>query len=122
MVNYDEEAEMTRYVWENYSQLMTEFERRVGLAIVGRMKAASTDHPQLSKMLDKRWGSFGDPDVDAALADGPEVFRRRTAHRLLAERASDILTNRCPSCGRMVRTPKARQCFWCGFDWHERCL
>jgi hypothetical protein len=122
MVNYDDEAEVTRYIWENYSLLMTEFEQRVGLAIVGRAKAASTDHPQMSRMLDKRWGKAGDPDFESALADGPDAFRRRVAHRLLIERANEILINRCPTCDRIVRTPKAKQCFWCGFDWHDRCL
>src|SRR4051794_32000310 len=25
----------------------------------------------------------------------------------------------CPHCGRLLRNPKARQCFECGTDWHD---
>jgi hypothetical protein len=53
-----------------------------------------------------------------ALADGVEVFRRRVCRRVLAERGAEVFVNRCPTCRRVVRTPQARQCLWCGFDWH----
>jgi hypothetical protein len=26
---------------------------------------------------------------------------------------------RCPACNRVLRTPEAKQCFWCGHDWHK---
>ena len=26
----------------------------------------------------------------------------------------------CPKCGRPLRSPRARQCFHCGADWHEK--
>jgi uncharacterized OB-fold protein len=42
------------------------------------------------------------------------------AERLLREHANEIVINRCPACGRIVATPKARQCLWCGHDRHAR--
>ena len=44
------------------------------------------------------------------------------AARLIAEieqrfRDGTYPINRCPSCNRIVRTPQARQCFWCGHEW-----
>ena len=120
MLEYDEDTEMTRYIWDNYSQLMTDFERRVGLAILGRTKAAaSKNHPHSARILDERWGRKGDSDIDAALAEGAEAFRRRVANRILTEHQDAVIMNRCPSCGRIARTPQARQCFWCGLDWHK---
>jgi len=118
-MDYDDEAVLTHYVWEHYQGLMTEFERRVGIAIIGRAKATSSSSPPMARMLNERWGGANDPEVEAALAEGPEAFRRRICRRLLGERGSEVLVNRCPSCGRVVRTPQARQCFWCGHDWHE---
>ena len=32
---------------------------------------------------------------------------------------SAAFVNRCPACNRVVRTPEAKQCFWCGHDWHK---
>lgn len=119
MDEYDEDRELTRYVWDHYQRLMTEFECCVGRAIIGRAKAAASESEQMAEALNRVWGAVNDSEVEAALAEGPEEFRRRVRDRLLSECAADVFVNRCPNCGRVVRTPQARQCFWCGFDWHE---
>jgi hypothetical protein len=118
-VDYDEDRELTRYVWDHYQRLFTEFEWRVGRAIHGRTKAAMSTSPEMAGALNRLWGAVGDAEVETALADGFEAFRRRVRDRLLAEHGAAVFVNRCPSCGRVVRTPQARQCFWCGFDWHS---
>jgi hypothetical protein len=116
-VEYEEDRELSRYIWDCFSHLMTDFERRVGLAIIGRQKAANAGADATQPLM-ARWGQTDDPEVNAALSDGPETFRRRVSSRVLAEAAGEVFVNRCPRCNRVVRTPKARQCFWCGFDWH----
>jgi hypothetical protein len=116
-MEYDEDRELTRYVWDHFQHRMTDFERRVGLAIIGRQKAvnagADAAHPLMT-----RWGRTDDTEVNAALAGGSEGFRRLVRSRVLAEAGDEVIVNRCPRCSRVVRTPRARQCFWCGFDWH----
>jgi hypothetical protein len=107
-MEYEDAAELTRYVWDHYERLMTAFEQRVGRAIIWRMKKATS--PRLSGQ--------DDPEINAALVDGPEAFRRLACRRVLAEHGADVFINRCPRCDRVVRTPQARQCFWCGHDWH----
>lgn len=47
-----------------------------------------------------------------------EAFRR-VGERVLREDHDLSFVNRCPRCGRIVRTSKARQCMWCHHDWHE---
>lgn len=117
-MRYDDGSELTRYIWNNYEHLMTAFERRVGRAILARQKAAAVEGEAMKRMLSKRWGLIGDPEVDSALAAGPEPFRRSVGKRILLE-CGDVIVNRCPQCGRVVRTPRARQCLWCGHDWHS---
>jgi hypothetical protein len=111
-MEYDDESELTNYVWRHYFHLMTYFEYRVGVALRLRLKGGAP----AKHVLNKRYSG---PEIDAALAEGPEAFRRRVCRRLLADRGGEVLINRCPGCGRVVRTPQARQCFWCGHDWHE---
>jgi hypothetical protein len=120
LVEYDEEGELTRYVWNHYQRLMTEFERRVGRAIISREKASASQSPQMQAAVSRLWGAIDDPEVSAALADGPQSFRRRVCERLLSESGAEVFVNRCPTCARVVRSPQARQCFWCGFDWHSQ--
>jgi hypothetical protein len=117
-VNYDEDEELTRFVWDYYGQLMTEFERRVGWAHLAEGKAAA-GHTTVAEFILRRHGIADDPEAKAALADGVDAFRRRVCRRLLAEHGAEIHVNRCAKCMRVARTPKARQCFWCGFDWHD---
>ncbi len=118
-MEYDEGRELTRYVWDNYQHLFTEFEFRVGRAILGRAKAATSNSPQMAALLNLRMGAVGDTVVETALAGGPEAFRRRVRDRLLSEHGTEAFINRCPRCERVVGTPLARQCFWCSFDWHN---
>jgi hypothetical protein len=118
-VDYDEDRELTRYVWDHYQRLLTEFEWRVGRAIQGRAKAALSKSLEMAAALNRHWGAVGDAEVEAALSDGPEAFRRQVRDRLLAEHESAMFINRCPRCQRVVRTPSPHQCFWCGFDWHS---
>src|SRR5262249_33724063 len=117
MPEYDDEAEVTRFVWDHYQRLMTAFERRVGAAIIGRLMAASASGAMAAGILEKL-GEVGEPEIEAALAEGLESYRRRIARRLLQERGPELNLNRCPRCNCVTRTPKARQCFWCSHDWH----
>ena len=116
-MKYDDERELTRYVWDYYGRLMTPFEQRVGWAHLAEGKGAA-GHPEVATFIVRRHGIAGDPEAEAALAGGVGAFRRRVCRRVLAEHGAEVFVNRCPSCERVVRTPQARQCFWCGFDWH----
>ena len=119
-MNYDEELELIDYVWRYFSHLMTDFEQQVNHASIGRRKVAACDHPTMSRMLNDRWARPDDRAINSALAAGEEQFRSRVAHRVLAEQKDQAFVNRCPNCGRLVRTPWAKQCFWCGQDWHAK--
>jgi hypothetical protein len=99
---------------------MTDFERQVGKAIIGRAKAEASSDPRMAAMLGQRWGGADDASINAALQDGADVFRRQVRNRLLETYADQIFINRCPICQRIVRTPKARLCVWCGHTWYEQ--
>ena len=119
-MEYDDDSILTMYIWNHYQPLMTDFERLVGKAIIGRQKATHCSSPQQAAMLQRGWGLVDDPAVNAALHDGAEVFRRQVRDRLLEAHGGQIFVNRCPACHRIVRTPKARLCVWCGHTWYEQ--
>jgi predicted RNase H-like HicB family nuclease/predicted RNA-binding Zn-ribbon protein involved in translation (DUF1610 family) len=113
---YDEESELERYIWGYCRHLMTDLERRAdGVALV-RAKTRpgrEEDVPLLLNMFEVTDG----PDVELALSAGWEALRRSIFHRIVTEWGETII-NRCPRCRRIVKTPSARQCLWCGHDWH----
>jgi hypothetical protein len=59
-----------------------------------------------------------DPSVLGLTADGFEAFELRTTARILRERAAEVRFNLCPRCDKLARTPTAKQCRHCGYDWH----
>ncbi|PQO47237.1 hypothetical protein [Blastopirellula marina] len=113
---YDESAELTHYVWHNYSQLAEDWERHAMRGFAAREKSIAADEPQ--RRLLAKWSASDDPRVIAALQLPPAEFRRRTAVRIVEDHPNEAIVNRCPQCDRIVRTPAAQQCFWCGHDWH----
>jgi hypothetical protein len=117
-MNYDEDRVLTNYVCEHYSRYMTPLERGMMNAILLQQKMQLTQSSALrQKLLELH--QVSKEDYEAALVDGPEQYRRQVRNRLIAEHRSDVFINRCSQCQRVVRTPEARQCFWCGFDWHS---
>ena len=119
MKSYDDEDELTTYVWNHYARFLTPVEAKAGWAVHADAKARFGS-AQAAEFIWKRHKLADDPAVMGALADGVEAFRRRTARRVLRDHASEVFVNRCPKCNRVVRTPKAQQCLWCGHDWHPR--
>lgn len=117
-MEYDEDTQLTRYVWNHCYRFMTELELRVGRAISGREQAAFAKSPVHAEFLRERYGEMNDADINAALSDGAEAFRLRVRDRILSEHETGAFVHRCPICKRVLRTPEAQQCFWCGLDWH----
>lgn len=58
-----------------------------------------------------------DAKADALVALGEEVLNQQIAERLFTHHKDQIL-NTCPRCEKLARTPLAKQCRHCGFDWH----
>ena len=117
-MNYNEQQVLTDYVWQNYPELLTDFEHSVGRAIREQTPARKSSSPRPApQRADSCWN---DPHVAAALAEGAEAYRRRVRDRLLQTHPERIAIARCPQCHRIAARPASRVCFWCGHDWHEK--
>ena len=114
---YDEDRELTTYIWNNYFQLLTPKESLGSKAMLATDKAESSS-PSMRRLIRERYGHIDDPEVAYMFTDGTEAFRDRVRDRILRECGDEIIVNRCSECSKIVRTPKAQQCFWCGHDWH----
>ncbi len=58
---------------------------------------------------------IGDEKTDELVALGKEKLSNKIAERLLKENSG--IVNKCPNCGKLARTPKAKQCRYCGHSW-----
>lgn len=111
---YDEELELDRYVNNHYRSLMTPFEVHGQKSAGPADKSCSTTIREVVRI---RWDAETDPAVAAAHAQSFEAFRRAIRIRLMRDHAADITVNRCPKCQKVLRTPRAKRCLWCGHFW-----
>ncbi|WP_223788304.1 hypothetical protein [Marinicella meishanensis] len=109
---YDDEKELNRYVLGYYTGLLTRIES-LGLA------AASAKSEKMIDMLRQKWGAQNNPEVVEALSQGIERFRTTVRNRILTEHADEVFINRCPECKKLVATPRAQLCLWCGHIWKD---
>lgn len=114
---YDDDRELTRYIWRNYLRFLSPEESLAYKALLGTVKA-ETATPKMRRRLREHWGHVDDPDVVSMFADGSDAFRDRVRDRILRDHSDAILINRCSECSKIVVTPEARQCLWCGHNWH----
>ena len=119
----DHEPELVWYVVKYYDHLMTVPERLANRHLMGAMKAThGRSGVEAQAEARNAWSFAGlmsnEPEVLSLAANGYEAFIQRTAARILEEQSGEIFFNRCPKCGRLARTPQARQCRFCGHDWH----
>jgi hypothetical protein len=58
------------------------------------------------------------PKVAELVKDGFESFKHRVVTRIYNEHKAELDLNLCPKCGKVTRTPNAKQCRFCYYDWH----
>lgn len=116
---YDEAFALRAFVARHCRHLMTPLERRVTEYTAPLTSdATSAKVRRLHAMCEERDGHVEDEDVLAAFSEPMEVRKQNAVERVIREHYDELPLNRCPVCDRLARTPTARQCLWCGHDWH----
>ncbi len=115
--------EIANYVIHFHSSLMTDVESKARAHLVATMKATkgrsdeqaqhqARSHPGFSKWI------ASDELVLQLAKDGYQNFQLQTAARILRDSGDKVFFNLCPACGKLARTPTAKQCRHCHHDWH----
>jgi ribosomal protein S18 acetylase RimI-like enzyme len=116
--------EVAHYIVRFHDHLMTDVELRAQYHLIAAMKATRGRSDQAAQTEARRHRAFSphlsnEPDVLALAADGFEAFELRTAKRIFEEFPAGVVFNCCSKCGELANTPTARQCRFCGYDWHD---
>ncbi|MAT13854.1 MAG: hypothetical protein CMJ46_01125 [Planctomyces sp.] len=116
---YDETIELTEYIWRNYSQFLTTAEARAASTLLLQDKLR-TARPPVAHALREQIKKWESEETHILLRDDRELFRKKTADRICLEHTDEVVILRCPDCDKIVATPRAHQCLWCGHDWHTQ--
>ncbi|MBI1286031.1 MAG: hypothetical protein GC178_00470 [Flavobacteriales bacterium] len=112
------DQETAHYIVEHYRSLMIEKEKRAQRHHFSTVKIGDEASEARQRVYQKMFWLSNDPEILALLDGGYERFEIHTASRILSEHEDEVFLNHCPKCGRLARTPKAKQCRYCGNDWH----
>ncbi len=115
-LKYDESEVLAQYLWHNYSYLLPQEFHAAWKAVALRAKGHESEADRLGEEIRQQ----ANPDLGSLLNFEPAEFQRLAVKDLLQTHPSEVAINRCPECTRIVRTPRARLCLWCGYSWHER--
>jgi hypothetical protein len=114
LVDYLIREHSNKLVWPTMSTLrpFMDFEKLAAMpdeSVRERMRAV---------MIRAGWLSSGAVEALVLCEDGTSAAREQIAQKIYDEHGGEALLNKCPRCHRLARTAKAKQCRYCGYDWH----
>ena len=110
------DTETVDYIIRYFSNLMTDDEK---LALKNQMyMSKSSDNTTLRNIMIKRKWINNSPQTTTFLKDGYETFKINIVKRIMNEIPEKVFFNNCPKCGKLARTPQAKQCRFCSYNWH----
>jgi hypothetical protein len=135
---YDEHRELMVYVWQNYPDISnplqcTHSEEEICQRLPGDLQKECSQYLKAkSDALDEDIPGLGPAfeTSDSLPEMSPELHAAYTA--AFFELQYEAFTEQfrphearvhiacCPKCDKILASPLARQCFWCGHDWHEK--
>lgn len=113
------EKDKIRYILNYHSSLMTKEENIAWRHWSTTFKMEGSTPKQIAsrtKLSLKKGWMTEDSSILKLLENGIDEFERNVAERI--DKENIIKYNNCPNCERLTRTPKAKQCRYCKFDWH----
>lgn len=112
-----EKTDLEQYIVIHFHELLTIEEKAAYKHHLTSLKAENANNAKYGEMLMSKWGTTN-PDALELLEGGYNSFKKKVATRILNEVPDKVFINNCPKCGELARTPKAKQCRFCGYDWH----
>jgi hypothetical protein len=111
--------ETANYILINYWELLTLSEKRALKHHRHSLKLQDLPDGELrTKMyLRNQWLS-NEPEILKQLDGGYVQFTLNCAERIFRGNPDKVFFNLCPKCEKLARSPLAKQCRFCGFDWH----
>jgi len=107
-----------QYIINYYTQFFTDHESKAHrhLMSLEKLGEVNEDDNRLTAYKKMEWIS-SDPIVLDLIKNGAEEFYKKTANRIVNDNGEIELFNNCPNCGKLARTPKAKQCRFCENKW-----
>lgn len=117
-IKYEEQSELTKYVWRSFRHLMNSDELLAdnAFSVEAKIKGSHGSGPQF--LVEERNRYQSNAYVQQALRLGYDGFQDSVRDRMMRDMPESFFVSRCQACQRIVATSEAKQCLWCGENWH----
>jgi coproporphyrinogen III oxidase-like Fe-S oxidoreductase len=113
--------ELSKYIVNYFTDLLTDKEKLGLKHLKSKYKIEHSDNKDNIEQRVQAYKKMGwlteDKEILDLVRGGEEELDRKIADRILENHRDKVFINNCPSCGRLARTPFARQCRHCGHNW-----
>jgi hypothetical protein len=117
MENKELYQELAAYIWD-YCSRLTEDEQIAWRHNRASERLAHGNKIGFHKYQNQEQELSKDENVLKLLENGFEHFKNAVVTRIWNEHKDELELNLCPKCKKIARTPLAKQCRFCGHDWH----
>ncbi|WP_199174569.1 hypothetical protein [Flavobacterium sp. 9] len=115
------DTQTAKYIINYFPNLLTDLERKAirHNSSIYKLENATSHNANLIKVYKEKGWLTSDQNVLDLLGGGYKEFELNVANRILAQNPDKVFFNNCPKCNQLSRTPYARQCRFCGHNWHN---
>lgn len=118
------DTETVKYIITYFSNLFTAEERIAmkhshHLIKIGYENGNPAINDHVKQIYIRNGWLTEDESILDLLKGGQDNFELNIANRILKQHPDKVFFNLCPVCNRLARTPQAKQCRYCGHDWHK---
>jgi hypothetical protein len=113
------DKETAKYIITYFFNLLSDKEKFAWKHQSSILKLEDNDNPNLLEMYKRKGWITNDKEVLDLLIFGNDQFELNTAKRVLEKYPDKIFLNKCPKCNKLARTPNAKQCRFCDYNWHN---
>ncbi len=113
------DIEKAEYIINYFSNLLSR-EEQIAIKHTNSciIRGDDFDNTQIRNFYLKHGWITEDQKVLQLLLNGYDNFQIQIAKRILEQNPDKVFFNNCPECGKLARTPFAKQCRFCGHNWH----
>lgn len=115
------DEELAKYIVDHYDMLLTAREK-LGLKhlrhqFIIEQSSEKNDINRKIHLYKKSGWISTEMEILELVKGGQDALNRMIAERIMREHPGEVFINNCPKCGRLARTPLAKQCRHCSHSW-----
>ncbi|MFC1224572.1 hypothetical protein ACFE6N_12230 [Pedobacter sp. BG31] len=116
------DQDTAKYIVNYFSNLLSKEERlairHTHSVIKLGLDSGQVNNRKVINVYKKAGWLSEDENILVLLQDGYDSFELTVAKRILLQHPEVVSLNKCPNCGKLARTPLAKQCRFCSHNWH----